>query len=130
MDNTPYMIPAKATEYNGRIYRSRLEARVAAYYDILGLSFEYEPMDYPKWSPDFLVTYNGYKTLIEVKYDNSLFNITKYLDVDFNHFNIGFMSQNKLIIIGKNKIDCKEHKDISEWIEAGNKVMFLKPQDI
>lgn len=60
-----YSIAAIPTEYRGRIYRSRLEARWAAFFDRLGLAHEYEPFDLGAWSPDFLLT--DINTLVEVK---------------------------------------------------------------
>lgn len=59
-----YTIKSKPTEYNSRIYRSRLEARWAAYFDLAKIEFEYEPFDLEGWSPDFLINGN---TLVEVK---------------------------------------------------------------
>jgi hypothetical protein len=48
-----YTIKAIPTMYLGRRYRSRLEARWAAFFDIIGWNYEYEPRDFGKWSPDF-----------------------------------------------------------------------------
>jgi len=60
-----YTIAAIPTLYRGRMYRSRLEARWAAFFDRLGWAYEYEPFDMGKWSPDFLLT--DADTLVEVK---------------------------------------------------------------
>jgi hypothetical protein len=60
-----YSIAAIPTEYRGRMYRSRLEARWAAFFDRLGLAHEYEPFDLGAWSPDFLLT--DINTLVEIK---------------------------------------------------------------
>lgn len=63
-----YRIAAIPTEYKGRKYRSRLEARWAAFFDLLGWRHEYEPFDLGKWSPDFLLTGRyGATLLVEVK---------------------------------------------------------------
>ena len=67
-----YHIPAIPTLYRGRKYRSRLEARWAAFFDRLGWKHEYEPFDLGAWSPDFLLygeTTLGLptKALVEVK---------------------------------------------------------------
>lgn len=64
-----YTIKAIPTIYNGRQYRSRLEARWAAYFDLLGWSHEYEPCDLGKWSPDFALwgRRKHYPVLVEVK---------------------------------------------------------------
>lgn len=60
-----YSIKAYPTVYRGRQYRSRLEARWAAFFDALGLRHEYEPFDLGKWSPDFLLP--DINLLVEIK---------------------------------------------------------------
>ena len=63
-----YTIAAIPTVYRGRQYRSRLEARWAAFFDQLKWSHEYEPYDLGVWSPDFmLVSPYGGEVLVEVK---------------------------------------------------------------
>lgn len=64
-----YAIAAIPTLYNGRRYRSRLEAKWAAFFDRLEWQPEYEPYDLGGWSPDFLVIRQSVTTpiLIEVK---------------------------------------------------------------
>lgn len=62
---TQYTIAAIPTVYRGRKYRSRLEARWAAFFDRLGIEHEYEPFDLGKWSPDFLLP--EWNVLVEVK---------------------------------------------------------------
>lgn len=70
-----YDIKAHPTNYNGVMFRSRLEARWAAFFDLAGWSWEYEPIDLNGWSPDFRVHWdcwhsecpNGHTLLIEVK---------------------------------------------------------------
>lgn len=52
-----YDIAAIPTRYNGVLFRSRLEARYAAFFDLAGWAWEYEPFDLPGWVPDFLVTF-------------------------------------------------------------------------
>ncbi len=67
-DGIEYSIAAIPTRYRGRQYRSRLEARWAAFFDLLGFQAEYEPYDLGRWSPDFLlVGPYGDKALVEVK---------------------------------------------------------------
>lgn len=60
-----YTIAALPTLYRGRMYRSRLEARWAAFFDRLGWAYEYEPFDLGSWSPDFLLTEQN--VLVEIK---------------------------------------------------------------
>lgn len=63
-----YAVAAIPTLYRGRRYRSRLEARWAAMFDLLGWQAEYEPYDLGKWSPDFLLKGPfGAEVLVEVK---------------------------------------------------------------
>ena len=52
-----YLIKAHRTYYKGVWYRSRLEARWAAFFDLAGWDHEYEPFDLDGWSPDFMVTF-------------------------------------------------------------------------
>lgn len=63
-----YDIKAHPTVYGGRQYRSRLEAKWAAFFDRLGWQYEYEPVDFGAWSPDFvLFGVNGRQVYVEVK---------------------------------------------------------------
>lgn len=48
-------IPAIPTTYAGVNFRSRLEARWAAFFDILGWQWDYEPIDLAGYIPDFIV---------------------------------------------------------------------------
>jgi len=43
------------TFYNGTQFRSRLEARWAAFFDLAGWRWEYEPPEEGGWIPDFLL---------------------------------------------------------------------------
>ena len=48
---------AHPTTYAGTRFRSRLEARWAAMFDLIGWHWEYEPVDLPGWVPDFYVRF-------------------------------------------------------------------------
>jgi hypothetical protein len=61
-----YTIASIATEYAGRLYRSRLEARWAAFFDLCGWHADYEPYDLGLWSPDFLIRGQQNEILVEV----------------------------------------------------------------
>jgi hypothetical protein len=52
-----YDLKAHPTRYNGVNFRSRLEARWAAYFDLQKINWEYEPIDLIGWSPDFLINF-------------------------------------------------------------------------
>ena len=65
-----YNVKAIETKYAGTIFRSRLEARWAAFFDVLRWSWIYEPFDLDGWFPDFLlkpVSPNRAGILVEVK---------------------------------------------------------------
>ena len=63
-----YTIAAIPTTYRGVLYRSRLEARWAAFFYRLKWDVQYEPLDFGPWSPDFLVTTGGNQRIfVEVK---------------------------------------------------------------
>lgn len=58
------------TEYNGYLFRSRLEARWAVFFDALGIEYEYEPegivlSDGTQYLPDFYLP--DFKCYFEVK---------------------------------------------------------------
>jgi len=54
------------TLHKHRRYRSRLEARWAVMFDLLGWEYEYEPFDCDGWIPDFILI-GKQPTLVEVK---------------------------------------------------------------
>lgn len=43
------------TTYAGHTFRSRLEAKWAAFFDVVGIHWEYEPLDMDGWIPDFML---------------------------------------------------------------------------
>ncbi|MCK9327194.1 MAG: hypothetical protein M0P69_16995 [Bacteroidales bacterium] len=61
-----YTIKAIETEYQGHLFRSRLEATWAAFFDLCGWSWEYEPFELKGWVPDFAL-FGDEMILVEVK---------------------------------------------------------------
>lgn len=61
-----YTIKAIPTVYNHVQFRSRLEARWAAFFDLCGWQWEYEPFDLDGWAPDFMLK-GAVRALVEVK---------------------------------------------------------------
>lgn len=59
-----YTIKSHPTSYKGVNFRSRLEATWAAFFDLCGWEWEYEPIDLPGWTPDFILEK---KVAVEVK---------------------------------------------------------------
>jgi hypothetical protein len=62
-----YNIKAIPTVYAGVRFRSRLEARWAAFFDSCGWAWEYEPEFFPRWLPDFRLKGQHGPIYIEVK---------------------------------------------------------------
>lgn len=62
-----YTIKAIPTTYNNVQFRSRLEARWAAFFDLAGIEWDYEPFDLDGWAPDFLLRTAVGHVLVEVK---------------------------------------------------------------
>jgi len=56
------------TLYKDIQFRSRLEARYAVYFDLLGWEWAYEPIDLPGWIPDFVLFSSSQENVfVEVK---------------------------------------------------------------
>jgi len=66
MSNLPAIHKAIPTTYAHTRFRSRLEARWAAWFDLAGWQWDYEPMDVDGWSPDFMIRGRS-PILVEVK---------------------------------------------------------------
>lgn len=62
-----YTIQPKPTVYEGRLFRSNLEATWAAFFDNMGWKWEYEPIVLDGWIPDFLLKQWGTDVWCEVK---------------------------------------------------------------
>lgn len=58
---------AIATHYQGAHFRSRLEARWAAFFDLCAWRWEYEPVEEGGWIPDFLLIGANRVLRVEVK---------------------------------------------------------------
>ena len=48
---------AHPTTYSAVRFRSRLEARWAAFFDLIAWAWAYEPVDFEDWTPDFRVAF-------------------------------------------------------------------------
>lgn len=146
-----YTIPAIPTYYNGLLYRSRLEAKWAAFFDFLGWEFDYEPEPFKTWSPDFVI--HSIDCYVEVKpilmWEGAIEKIKPYA----KELRCGLLSDHLQVgsdayYIGKYlPRDYKEGDLILRdftiqyrgnftpkiirqyWAEAQNKVMYLKPKE-
>jgi hypothetical protein len=66
------------TRYADHLFRSRLEARWAALFDILAWQWVYEPFDGDGYVPDFLIQ-GDYPVLVEVKPSTTLKELSQYV---------------------------------------------------
>ena len=55
------------THYNGINFRSRLEAKWARFFDLIGWSYEYEPVDLNGYIPDFVLKFAIMPIYVEIK---------------------------------------------------------------
>ena len=60
-------IKAIPTKYKGIQFRSRLEAKWAAFFDLMEWKWQYEPCDFNGWIPDFAIYGNNETVYVEVK---------------------------------------------------------------
>lgn len=60
-------IPAIPTTYAGVNFRSRLEAKWAAFFDIVAWQWDYEPLDLDGYVPDFTLSFPYGRIAVEVK---------------------------------------------------------------
>lgn len=96
-NNKHYRIKAHPTWYRGVLFRSRLEARWAAFFDLAGWKWEYEPFDLPGWSPDFWVSFpcghsecpDSHVLLVEVKPYFSLDEFDGHPCLDYPYGGVG-----------------------------------------
>jgi len=61
------MVISRPTVYAGCTFRSRLEANWAAFFDLMGWKWSYEPMDFNGWVPDFVLIGKKQRIFVEVK---------------------------------------------------------------
>jgi hypothetical protein len=95
-----YTIKSHPTFYKDVLFRSRLEARWAAFFDLAGWEWEYEPVDLEGWSPDFRVSFpcghsecNGnHVLLVEVK---PYFNLESFAGHQCLRYPFGFDYENQ-----------------------------------
>lgn len=153
---TDYVYKSRPTIYAGVLFRSRLEARWAAFFDLAGWKWEYEPLDLRNWTPDFMVTFpcrhsdcdGSHTLLVEVKpyFHLGDFKGHPCLNYDYGRdawgaeipadasaaFGINPGVTNWVMGHGSGGGDeCVENwveNAPALWVEAGNRVMYRKPE--
>lgn len=112
------------TEYNGNLFRSRLEARWAVFFDVCGVDYEYEPEGFDLgdgflYLPDFLL--HGVKgrvkgdLYVEVKgkmTDRDAVKIKRFAELGFKNSDEGEKSETAILVVGK----IPDGDDITEYI--------------
>jgi hypothetical protein len=103
-----YILKSIPTTYNGIRFRSRLEARWAYFFDLIGWKWEYEPYDLNGWLPDFVIHGNE-DILVEVK---PIDDIDEFPKSDFKKIMsaIGKDSDKEILLLGNN-IDMNGGRD-------------------
>ncbi|THK38126.1 hypothetical protein EHS39_11620 [Ensifer sp. MPMI2T] len=144
---TLYNIKAIPTVYNHVQFRSRLEARWAAFFDLCGWQWDYEPFDLDGWAPDFKIVSGSVAALAEVKpLDATCQDVSVYADV-FKKA-AAHSDKYKVLLLCDGPVNalagvplCEEcdldefadairHPDIdATWREAGNVVQWNSPKN-
>jgi hypothetical protein len=128
-----YEFKAHPTWYQGRLFRSRLEARWAAFFDLYQWQWDYEPFDLEGWTPDFRLHGN---MLAEVKPWES--GDRRWVSV-VSKIKKAVPDGEKVLLLNDPRhsrynngeawfgIDMADEFD-EVWVDAGNRVMYL-PQE-
>lgn len=144
-----YEYAPKPCKYNGIQYRSRLEAKWAAFFEFIGWKYDYEPVEFELkgWMPDFYIS--NLQLLIEVKpysqWSEEVLNKIKphastlrcgiiaediYSDESSYYLGKEFNQGEGLILIDITipyKGNYNKYVIRNLWKEAQNKVMYLNP---
>lgn len=88
------------TCYRGFLFRSRLEARWAVFFDSMGITFEYEPQGFQlpngkRYLPDFLLTHLDIFAEVKPNWPNATSDLLKAQE-----FVMGGMSKAILFLVG------------------------------
>lgn len=100
-----YNIKSIPTTYGGVRFRSRLEARWAAFFDLAKVKWDYEPFDLEGWAPDFMLRTPVCSILVEVKpVDAANF------DGNYEPFQKAFdyWSQHQVLLLGISPIEKRD----------------------
>lgn len=144
-----YEYAPKPCKYNGIQYRSRLEARYAAFFEFIGWNYDYEPCEFELkgWMPDFYIS--NLELLVEVKpysqWSDDLMNKIKphsstlrcgifaeqiYADESAYYLGKEFNRKPDPVLID---VTIPYRGNYNQWVirnlwkESQNKVMYLNP---
>ena len=125
-----YTIESIQTIYKERNYRSRLEAKWAAFFDLCGWRYEYEPLDLNGWFPDFaLYGDKGNRILVEVK---PLVSFSENVAAKIQGAaEAACMTENELLLLGEGPFRNEYGQwrigwllDLQSWVEGDDPVEF------
>ena len=110
------------TIYGGCRYRSRLKAKWAAFFDMFGWEYQYEPWDGAGWIPDFAL-FGTYEILVEIKPYSSFeeFRNNKITDEIVNALSLGKKWGAEVLLLGS-RIFRDRHRFQFGWL--GEPVIF------
>lgn len=120
-------IKAIQTQYNGYLFRSRLEARWAVFFDACGVEYEYEPEGYNlgnglMYLPDFLLHgvdgRDGGDLFVEVKgqmTDSDADKINRFAQLGMKNPDQYGKSETAILVVGKIP-EGDNMKDITQYI--------------
>lgn len=124
-----YKMKAHPTNYAGVRFRSRLEARWAAFFNCMSWKWQYEPIDLENWSPDFRLWIKELDVFAEVKpyFRLDQFRLHPCWDLGFclgiEPVVSGLKYQGKVITL----YDLADPISIKAgWIAAGNLTQYKK----
>lgn len=142
-------IKAIPTRYAGVNFRSRLEARWAAFFDLTRLRWDYEPVDIEGWTPDFRLfrrrpVYAEVKPVDVLDLSQDELEATDWATYGYTKA-IKHKDEVKVVLLGNGPREsavgvCFQdgrvlhfaHKTIDLeplWREAGNLVQWKSPED-
>jgi hypothetical protein len=114
--STRHIINSIPTLYAGVRFRSRLEARWAAFFDVIGWEWNYEPFDLYGWIPDFMIIVKtGRPVLVEVKPAATFFDeCAQEAKRDIER--CLFMSEYESLIVGLKPFSSKYGETFAGWM--------------
>lgn len=115
-----YDIPSKPIIYKNTKFRSRLEARWAVFFDLIGWSWQYEEYDLRGWTPDFIIYGKNKRiVLIEVKPYLTESVLSEYSDKISKALK---QSQLNCILLDNNFHESSEYTALRAGVQVGFKI--------
>ena len=121
-----YELDAIPTKFMGVRFRSRLEAKWAAFFQLMQWKWQYEPRDFSGWMPDFGL-YEAHRlhpvTYVEVK------PITR-LDEGVAAEMVNSGCKSHMLLVGENMPPTNEDTPSSDWLGPPRSRITIHPSHI